>query len=186
MQNSPKISVVVPTYERPEAVVSAIKTVQGQSFSDWEVIVVDDNHPGSEARESTKRLIKPYLNDKISYVEQTQNAGACAARNRGVSVARADIIAFLDDDDHWHPDKLRLQYSEFENTPGLALNICNIIEHYNGRVEHFKYDITGSDFFSYFLNRGAGVCCSAIAVRKVFLNRLVASIFINKVIKILI
>lgn len=109
------VSVIITTYKRPAAVVErAIASVLAQTYTDLEVLVVDDNKNDSE---ESKELKEAFSNrDKILYVKQDGNKGACAARNLGISKAHGEFIGFLDDDDLWEPDKLALQLKRFEGT----------------------------------------------------------------------
>jgi glycosyltransferase involved in cell wall biosynthesis len=107
---APVVSVVLPTFQRPDLLPRAIASVQAQSLSDWELIVVDDNDPGSEARRATASWMQAYATDaRVRYLAHDANRGGGAARNTGIEAARADLVAFLDDDDAWHPDKLERQ-----------------------------------------------------------------------------
>lgn len=158
-------SVVVPTFERAEAIPKAIETVRSQSFRQCEVLIVDDNHPDGEAHRETEKVIQPYLSEFVRYIKLEKNSGACVARNVGVQHAKGRYIAFLDDDDEWHPEKLQAHYDAFEQDSELAMSICNILEFFRGRETRYAFE-PGDDFFGYFLNLGSGVSCSAIAVRK--------------------
>ena len=100
---NPKVSVVIPTYERATKVQGAINSVLEQTFSDLEVIVVDDG-----STDGTGQVLDANFGDRIRYFPQT-NQGASIARNRGVTEARGEWIAFLDSDDLWEKDKLELQ-----------------------------------------------------------------------------
>src|SRR5215213_5732646 len=93
----PAVSVILPTYERREVVGDAIRSVLAQSFSDFELIVVDDGSTDG----TDKSLPRP--DPRVRYVWQA-NAGVAAARNRGLELARAPIAAFIDSDDVWLPD----------------------------------------------------------------------------------
>jgi hypothetical protein len=95
----PAVSVILPTYERRDVVGDAINSVLAQSFSDFELIVVDDGSTDGTG-ESLQRL-----DPRVRYVWQA-NAGVAAARNRGLELARAPIAAFIDSDDVWLPDHL--------------------------------------------------------------------------------
>lgn len=99
-----KISVVIPTYNRSHTVVSAIKSAQNQSYPVSEIIIVDD-----ASSDDTKQKVQAIDDDRIRYFYLEQNRGAGGARNYGVSKARHDVIAFLDSDDVWHPDKTEKQ-----------------------------------------------------------------------------
>ncbi|MCS6847222.1 MAG: glycosyltransferase family 2 protein [Anaerolineae bacterium] len=98
-----KVSVVIPTYNRAELLPEAIASVRQQDYPDLEIIVVDD---GSTDR--TPEVVRALGRD-IHFVRLERNHGVATARNVGVSLASGDAIAFLDSDDLWPPDKLRIQ-----------------------------------------------------------------------------
>ena len=106
----PLISVIIPTYNRADRLKRAIESVLNQTEDDLELIIVDD---GSTDR--TAETVKALDDPRIRYAYQ-ENAGACAARNRGVSLARGAYIAFQDSDDCWRPNKLRRQLHWMEET----------------------------------------------------------------------
>jgi glycosyltransferase involved in cell wall biosynthesis len=99
----PTVSVVIPTYNRATRVQSAIESVFAQTFADLEVIVVDDG-----STDDTGQVLAELFGEQIRYFAQS-NQGASAARNKGISEARGEWIAFLDSDDHWEADKLEWQ-----------------------------------------------------------------------------
>lgn len=169
MTKTPEIAVVVPTYGRPDSLMVSINTVLQQSFLNWELLVVDDNHPESENRTITRQLLAKVSDPRVQYIELPKNSGACIARNTGVSAARAPVVAFLDDDDMWHTDKLKLCLTQFQDNPDLGLLIHNIKQTYRDRVTHFDFDVK-TDFYRYFLQSAMGVSCSAIIVSKQYFN----------------
>lgn len=99
------VSVVIPTYGRPQFLVAAIESALLQSHPPLEVIVVDDASP----EDVQGALGKLSGLGRVRYVRQVRNMGANAARNRGVALAKGRFIAFLDDDDIWLPKKTELQ-----------------------------------------------------------------------------
>jgi glycosyltransferase involved in cell wall biosynthesis len=105
---SPKVSVVIPTYNRADKVDKGIQSVLAQTFRDFEVVVVDDG-----SSDNTGVLLQELFGDKIRYFYQ-RNQGASIARNRGVAEARGEWIAFLDSDDIWEPTKLEWQFKALE------------------------------------------------------------------------
>ncbi len=114
--NSPLVSVVMPTYKHEDYVLQALDSVFAQTFTDYEVIVINDGSP-----DGTAEILKPLAAaGRIRYFEQA-NAGQAAARNRGIAEAKGEFIAFLDDDDLWPPDKLEWQVREMEAHPEAAL-----------------------------------------------------------------
>jgi glycosyltransferase involved in cell wall biosynthesis len=104
-----KISVIIPTYNRPFLLRSAMESVLNQTFQDFEIIVVDDAPDGS-AQES----VSGFKDTRIRYFRHDCNKGEAASRNTGISNSSGEFLAFLDDDDEWLPDKLALQVDLLE------------------------------------------------------------------------
>ncbi len=126
----PIVSVVIPTYNRADFLMQAIKSVRTQSFTDYELIVVDDG-----STDHTIALLEPLIERKeIRYVFQ-QNQGESAARNTGVRMAQGKYIAFLDSDDLFMPEKLEKQVVCLET----ALDIGIVHSGYS------KFDDAGND-----------------------------------------
>jgi glycosyltransferase involved in cell wall biosynthesis len=122
----PKVSVIIPTYNRSEMLKQAIDSVLAQGFDDFELIVVDDG--STDNTEETLAACK----GKIIYCRQ-ENRGVSAARNRGIGIASGELIAFLDSDDLWLPGKLSCQVDFFNSHPDAL--ICQTQEAWirNGR-----------------------------------------------------
>ncbi len=109
------VSVIIPTFNRAEKVVRAISSVLDQTFTDFELIVVDDG-----SIDGTERTVGQFV-DRIKYIPHPTNLGVSAARNIGIKNSRAPFIAFLDSDDHWLPEKLEIQLKFFNtNTDALV------------------------------------------------------------------
>ena len=100
---SPTVSVVITTYNRAGQVVEAITSVLRQTWTDYELIVVDDG-----STDDTRERLKPYI-ERIRYMYQA-NRGVSSARNAGSRAARGRWLAYLDSDDVWHPTKLQRQF----------------------------------------------------------------------------
>jgi glycosyltransferase involved in cell wall biosynthesis len=105
---NPKVSVIIPTYDRAAEVQDAIESVLAQTFSDLEVIVVDDG-----SSDGTGQILRNIFGDRIRYYFQP-NQGPSVARNRGVAEARGEWVAFLDSDDLWEKEKLEWQFRALE------------------------------------------------------------------------
>jgi glycosyltransferase involved in cell wall biosynthesis len=112
------ITVVMPVYNSAATVARALNSVFAQSSPAQCVIVVDDG-----STDDLAAALQPFA-DQIQLVRQ-DNAGAASARNRGVSLAQTELIAFLDADDYWHPQKLALQRAAFESNPDL--HVCSTV-----------------------------------------------------------
>ena len=111
---NPRVSVVIPTYNRGWVVNDAVDSVLNQAFQQYELIVVDDG-----STDDTKAILREY-GDRIRVIRQA-NRGVSAARNRGIRAAKAPLIAFLDSDDVWLADKLSVQVAFFDNHPAAAV-----------------------------------------------------------------
>jgi len=122
MSMSSVVSVVIPTYERPEFLEGAIETALGQTYDDIEVIVVDDGSEEAYAEEITSRYP-----DSVRCVHHDENRGLSAARNTGIEAASAEYIAFLDDDDRWHSTKIERQVAALEMNERAGLASCLVV-----------------------------------------------------------
>ena len=107
------VSIIMPAYNCMEYIAQSIRSVQNQTYRNWELIVADDN--STDGTVDTVRSIAADDN-RIQLLETDINLGPAAARNRAINAARGDYIAFLDSDDIWFPDKLRRQISFMEQT----------------------------------------------------------------------
>ena len=112
----PTVSVVIATYNYGCYLSGAIDSALGQTFEDLEVVVVDDG-----STDDTPQVIEPYLSDPRVRYHRTENQGQPAAKNTGISLARGRLVAFLDADDLWLPEKLELQVALFEADAGLGV-----------------------------------------------------------------
>ena len=108
--NGPRVSVIIPTYNRGWILEDAVDSVLGQTYTNFELIVVDDG-----STDDTRVRLQPY-GERIAYVHQA-NQGVSAARNTGLRLARGDLIALLDSDDLWKPAKLARQVAFFDAHP---------------------------------------------------------------------
>ncbi|MEE9168922.1 MAG: glycosyltransferase [bacterium] len=133
----PLVSVTIPTYNRESFIAECVESVLAQTFSDFELIVVDD---GSTDR--TETVVGRY-SDKIRYLRQEQR-GPAAARNSGIRDASSEWLSFLDSDDLWLPRKLELQMEYLRNSPDTKICYTEEIWYRRGRrvnpaQKHRKY-----------------------------------------------
>lgn len=161
--SSPLISIVIPTYKRPDKLINAILSVKKQSFEDWIIIIVDDNCPSSEERKATEKVMKKHSEDnQVVYLKHNKNLGACTARNTGISNAKSKYIAFLDDDDIWREDKLEKQIKALrEFGADFCYSDMNLI--YNNKIKYFKSN-SSKDLYKSLLLQGFGICTSALII----------------------
>ena len=111
----PRVSVVIPAYNVAGYIAEAIDSVLAQTFQDFEIIVVNDGSPDTEALDA---VLAPY-GTRVRCVRKT-NGGLASARNAGIAAARSDLIAFLDGDDLWEPQCLSSQLALLELEPSAA------------------------------------------------------------------
>jgi hypothetical protein len=111
----PRMSVVVPTYNRARLAAQAIDSVLAQSMAEFEIVVVDDG-----SSDDTRQVVAAYDDPRIRYVYQ-DNAGLGAARNTGIAHAQAEYIAFLDSDDLFLPEGLARQLATLESAGDIGL-----------------------------------------------------------------
>lgn len=115
-KRNPRVSVIIPTYNRAHMIVECLDSVLNQTYGDFEAIVVDDG-----STDDTEKVVKPYL-DRITYIKQ-ENQGNAAARNAGIREAKGEILAFNDSDDLWLPDKLERQVRYLDEHPDVDM-VC--------------------------------------------------------------
>jgi glycosyltransferase involved in cell wall biosynthesis len=122
-QMIPKVSVIIPVYNQAAFVRQAIDSALFQTLSPFEVIVIDDG-----STDETPVVLRAYDDDpRITMIRQS-NQGVAAARNAGAARARGDYLAFLDADDIWLPEKLKLQLERFSGDRGLGLVHVGVAE----------------------------------------------------------
>jgi glycosyltransferase involved in cell wall biosynthesis len=112
MNTNELVSVIMPSYNRAYIVGRAIKSVLSQTYTNFELIIIDDG-----STDDTAEVVKSFNDSRIIYVKHARNLGIASARNTGIDVSRGEYIAFLDSDDEWLPDKLREQLIAFEEAP---------------------------------------------------------------------
>lgn len=105
-----KVSVIIPTYKRSDYLIRAIESVLSQTHNNIEIIVVDDNDPKSEFRKSTEEKMEIFaLDNRVRYFKNQKNMGGGKTRNVGIKKCRGEYITFLDDDDIYLKDKVKVQ-----------------------------------------------------------------------------
>ena len=119
----PKVSVIIPTFNRAAFLESAIESVLNQTYNDFEIIIVDDN-----SSDNTYEVVASFKDVRIKYIRHRENKGVSAARNTAIRVCKGKYIAFLDDDDEWVPEKLQKQVELQDKS---SSNICGV---YSDRV----------------------------------------------------
>ena len=107
----PLVSVIVPAYNRLEWLPVAIRSIQEQTFGDWEVLLVDDG-----STDGTERWARRLSEPRLRYVRRDHEGSIPSLRNAAIGESRGTWIAFLDSDDCWMPDKLARQFARIQET----------------------------------------------------------------------
>ncbi|WP_296623715.1 glycosyltransferase family 2 protein [Marivirga sp.] len=125
------ISIIIPTYNRAHLITQSIESVKNQTFSSWELIIVDDG-----STDNTQEVVKLYLADKrIKYI-QKENTGAAHSRNVGVEKASYDWVTFLDSDDKVKLDWLKVFANMILSNPKSVLYSVGVTIKYNDKTSH--------------------------------------------------
>ncbi len=103
------VSIIVPVYNAAKCIEDTILSIKSQTFSDWELILVDDC-----SSDSSMTIAERYLSDTVHMIKLDKGSGAAYARNKGVEQAKGRYITFLDADDLWSPEKLEHQIAFME------------------------------------------------------------------------
>lgn len=109
---SPVVSVVITTFNRAHVIGRCLRSILGQTYRDFEAIVVDD-----ASKDDTAEVISAIADERIVFIQHPVNLGQPAAQNTGIKAARGRYIAFQDSDDEWLPEKLERQVKVFETSP---------------------------------------------------------------------
>lgn len=121
------VSIIMPSYNTAKYIAAAIASVQNQTYTNWELVVVDDC-----STDDTDKVVKPLLSDaRIRYLKNEKNSGAAVSRNRALREAKGKWIAFLDSDDIWVPEKLEKQIRFMEQN-GYAFTYTDYMIQLNG------------------------------------------------------
>ena len=113
--DSPKVSIVVPTYNRADRLKKALDSIVSQTYKDFELIVVDDG-----STDKTPKVMESF--PKAQYLSIKKNSGVSNARNVGLASAKGELICFLDSDDLWNEKKIQIQAQWMENN--MDSQIC--------------------------------------------------------------
>jgi glycosyltransferase involved in cell wall biosynthesis len=121
---NPKVSIIIPTYNRADYLRITLQSIKNQTFHDFEVIVVDDGSPNDEANKVCAEF------SFCRYLKIENSGGPAKPRNVGIDLAKGQYIAFVDDDDLWFPDKLEKQVAILNSHPdyGLVHSYCACID----------------------------------------------------------
>lgn len=165
---NPLVSVVIPTYNRGWSLERALNSIVAQTYTNWEALIID-NH----SNDNTDQIVEG-INDPRFKLFKIHNEGVIAAsRNVGIEKARGEIIAFLDSDDWWTPEKLEKSVEEMESGSDLVYHDLFIF-YENGPNKKSNKTKTRELVYPIFddlLQNGNGIVNSSVLVRKAFLEK---------------
>ena len=120
-ESEPDVTVVIPCYNASEFLPEAVNSVAGQSYRDWRIVLVDDG--STDATSQVMRELQRVLGSRVSILAG-ENRGACHARNWAIRSVETEFVAFLDADDVWHKDKLKMQMEMLASNSVLIAASC--------------------------------------------------------------
>ncbi|SFJ09293.1 glycosyltransferase family 2 protein [Olleya namhaensis] len=134
----PTVTIIMATYNRAQYIVESIKSIQAQTFKNWECLIIDDG-----GTDNTAEVLGPILieDNRFSYLKRTDNytKGLPGSRNYGLDIAKGDYIIFFDDDDIAHPQNLELCVSEFKTK---NIDFCRYIRAVFTGDFNYNYDFS--------------------------------------------
>lgn len=141
---NPYVSIITPVYNASETLSATVDSIIAQSFSDWELLLIDD-----ASTDASSDIAKQFAQDdaRIKYFRLIENSGPAIARNSGIEQAQGSLIAFLDADDLWHAEKLERQV-EFMEERSLALS-CTSYAIVDEQGRTIKKEIIAENSLSY-------------------------------------
>jgi glycosyltransferase involved in cell wall biosynthesis len=170
-KQEPKISVIIPTYNREKVLPRAVKSALNQTFKDFEILVVDDG-----STDNTQEVVEDLQkkDERIKYFRYTPNQGGNVARNLGIKKSQGDYIAFLDSDDEWLPESLEERIKFFDTlSDEYGLVYCQSIKKILKKEQVVpKRGIKENESIVEYLFEGEGnLQTSSIIVRKNILEK---------------
>ncbi len=159
------VSVIIPAYNAEDIVGEALDSVLGQTFGNFEIIVIDDC-----SKDGTYAVLEEYArkDERVRIFKNEKNSGVSETRNRGVSLARGDYVAFLDSDDKWCADKLERQLALMEKYPECPLSYTGV-SHMNSEGKMYGYVLSVPENVDYktLLRQNIIICSSAMTKKSV-------------------
>jgi glycosyltransferase involved in cell wall biosynthesis len=161
----PRVSVVIPTYNRGELLLEAVRSALTQTLADLEVIVADDG-----SSDASVDLVEGLADDRVKVVRLAHTGLLGAVRNAGLRRARGEFIAFLDSDDVWDREKLERQLMVLDREPGVGLVCSNarVIDESGRETKalYLTYEAVSSDSLAALVKVNFVLISSAVARRE--------------------
>lgn len=143
------ITVIIPTFGIPIYLEKSVNSVLNQTYSELELIIVDDNNPDTEARKQTEDIVQRIIDvdKRVKYIKHEKNKNGAVARNTGFAVAQGKYISLLDSDDEYMLDRLKKCSEAIENAPESVAGVYTGCEFRRSGSTYFKYtDVKDGNF----------------------------------------
>lgn len=127
------VSVIIPTYNRAHCLGRAISSVVAQTYTNWELIIVDNN-----STDDTDEVVRTYRDERIKLLKIENDGIIASSRNMGIDVASGEYVAFLDSDDWWFPDKLRLSVNQLQFGADIVYHDMYQVSALPPKLRHWK------------------------------------------------
>lgn len=165
----PVVSIVVVTYNRAGLILDSLQSVIQQSFSNWEMIIVDDG-----STDHTFELIKGLRDPRIHYHYIFHSGQLGYIRNLGIRLARGEFIAFQDSDDLWREDKLQFQLDLFNKHPEIDYILSNSdqIGEHAVSLPSYKKDYAGKLFKTLLIDKDIHFCGTSLIFRTSIIGKI--------------
>ena len=173
MESQPLVSVIMPCYNMASFVSDSIKSVIAQTYPHWELLIVDD-----ASTDATVNIIESFsqTDSRIKFAKKKQNSGIADTRNQCIQMAQGPVLAFLDADDIWHPEKLEKQLKfMLEKNVGFSYSTYDWIDEDGNTLNRFINTIGNLDYETYLRNTIIG--CSTVMVNKTITGEVVVPKF---------
>jgi len=161
---SPAISVITPTFNRREALARAIRSVQKQTLTDYEHIIVDDC-----SQDGTDEFVRQLGDKRIRYIRFDRWQGANTARNQGIQVARSERLSFLDSDDEFFPRRLESISETFDANPRTRLILSSFVTEKKTKIRDSRNphtSLTGAELELLLMSHSLFIAGTSISVRR--------------------
>ncbi len=167
------VSVIIPTYRGADKICRAVDSVLNQTYQNIEIIVVDDNGKNTAEQKQTEGEMQRYAgNSKVKYIAHSVNKNGSAARNTGIAASSGSLLAFLDDDDAFLPEKTAVQVKKFDSlSDDYGLIYGSFKEQISDTASRDIFADSSEDFLYKFLCNETIACSSTVMIRRSVLDK---------------
>lgn len=163
MKEFPSVSVIMPAYNAERFIRQAIESVQSQTYNCWELLVIDDG-----SSDGTCAVVQELAEKdmRIRLIRNEKNIGVARTRNAGIDLAQGEMIAFLDSDDYWYPEKLEKQLYLAQQTGADAVYCSYMMKYEDGSGTEKQFCVPQETDFEQMLSVNVMSCSTALVSGK--------------------